>query len=191
MLYVDFTRAVDRLHIISPLPKKVSEKNCHTWLHDFALLQPFFNNEFQYVEFGVLSKKNNTHAKQGLEQLKIEQLEFHQNKDVIKIKSASSYNSHEEVVKAREYGILVHYILSKIKTHDDLNEVVQNSVRCGDITNEEANKLIIDIKRLLSINMVSPYFHPSVDVKNEMEILTSSGEILRPDRWLLRLMRQL
>ncbi|MCP2937453.1 hypothetical protein NK983_32645, partial [Salmonella enterica subsp. enterica serovar Typhimurium] len=39
LLYVDFTRAVERLHIISPEPKKNSKKNIHSWLKEFALGQ--------------------------------------------------------------------------------------------------------------------------------------------------------
>ena len=42
--------------------------------------------------------------------------------------------------------------------------------------------MVLEIKSLLSINSISSYFENGVDVKNELEILTSSGEILRPDR---------
>lgn len=183
MLYVDFTRAVDRLHIISPKLKKKSTKNCHTWLADFADTQAEFNAEKQLLKFGSLSRKiKSAHHKVGLEQLQIGQLTFNQNQDVIKIKGASSYNANEEVTKARDYGILVHYILSKIKTKDDIESVILNSLLAGDITEEESKKMIPEITQLLSINSISSYFEEGVIVKNELEILTSTGEILRPDR---------
>jgi ATP-dependent exoDNAse (exonuclease V) beta subunit len=186
MLYVDFTRAVDRLHIISPQLKKKSTKNCHTWLTGFAALQPQFNAKKKYVEFGVLAKKaKDSHSKIGLQQLYIPHLLFNQNSDVIKIKGASNYNVNEEVTKAREYGILVHYILSKIKTKDDVEEVILNSILAGDISNDEAQKMKKEIISLLSINTIAPYFEKGVDVKNELEILTSTGDILRPDRVVL------
>jgi ATP-dependent exoDNAse (exonuclease V) beta subunit len=182
MLYVDFTRAVDRLHIISPKLKKNSAKNCHTWLVDFAIKQPQFDAVNNILEFGALTKKITKHSKIGLEQLQISQLSFNANSDVIKIKGASSYNANEEVTKAREYGILVHYILSKIKTRDDIESVILNAVLAGDITKEESDKMVLEIKSLLSINSISSYFENGVIVKNELEILTSSGDILRPDR---------
>jgi ATP-dependent exoDNAse (exonuclease V) beta subunit len=182
MLYVDFTRAVDRLHIISPQLKKKSPKNCHTWLVDFANTQTEFDATNHILEFGKLTKKTKAHHKVGLEQLQINELAFNQNPDVIQIKGASSYNSNEEVTKAREYGILVHYILSKIKTKDEVESVIQQTVLAGDITEEESTKMLPEIKQLLSINSIASYFEKGIEVKNELEILTSTGEILRPDR---------
>jgi ATP-dependent exoDNAse (exonuclease V) beta subunit len=182
MLYVDFTRAVDRLHIISPQLKKKSAKNCHTWLTDFANMQTEYDAANHILEFGNLTKKTKTHHKVGLEQLQIKDLAFNQNPDVIQIKGASNYNANEEVTKAREYGILVHYILSKIKTKDDVESVIKEAVLAGDITIEESQKMLLEIKQLVSINSIASYFEKGVDVKNELEILTSTGEILRPDR---------
>jgi ATP-dependent exoDNAse (exonuclease V) beta subunit len=40
----------------------------------------------------------------------------------------------------------------------------------------------LEIKSLLSINSISSYFEQGVNVKNELEILTAAGDILRPDR---------
>jgi ATP-dependent exoDNAse (exonuclease V) beta subunit len=182
MLYVDFTRAVDRLHIISPKLKKNSEKNCHTWLLQFATQQSHFDAEEQAIEFGVQTKKINHHAKVGLEQLQIKQLQFNRNTDVVQIKGAANYNSNEEVTKAREYGILVHYILSKIKTLNDVDEVILNAVLAGDVSEPESVKINLDIKQLLSINTISSYFSETSIIKNELEILTTEGQVLRPDR---------
>ena len=183
MLYVDFTRAVDRLHIISPKLKKKSSKNTHTWLAEFVMNLAEFDNERQQLNFGVLSKKENHHQnKNALEQLRIEQLVFNSNEDLIKIKGASDYNSNEEVTKAREYGILVHFILSKINTMEDVAEVIANAFAAGDLTEEESLKISSEINQLLSIQSISCYFEQGVKIKNEVEILTAAGDILRPDR---------
>jgi ATP-dependent exoDNAse (exonuclease V) beta subunit len=183
LLYVDFTRAVDRLHIISPKPKKSTEKNIHTWLQNFASNQTHFNQEKRQLIFGELKGKvSENHAKKGLEQLPIEQLQFSNNEHLVKIKGASTYNSNEEITKAREYGILVHYILSQIKTIEDVDSVVLNSVLSGDVTEVEAKTMKADIKQILSIKSISSYFEKGVIVKNELEIMTSLGTTLRPDR---------
>ena len=42
--------------------------------------------------------------------------------------------------------------------------------------------MLLEIKQLVSINSITSYFEKGIDVKNELEILTSTGEILRPDR---------
>lgn len=183
MLYVDFTRAVDRLHIISPKLKKKSTKNCHTWLTAFAETQAQYDAENHVLEFGTMIKNTKApHSKLGLEQLQIKELAFNPNHDVVQIKGASSYSANEEVTKAREYGILVHYILSKIKTKHDVDSVIEQAILSGDITKEESEKMSLEIKSLLSINSISSYFEKGVNVKNELEILTAAGDILRPDR---------
>jgi len=183
MLYVDFTRAAERLHIISPKLKKASKKNAHTWLYEFALADVNFDAEKRQLSFGSPSqKKASALHKQGLEQLPVKELTFSRNEDIIKIKGASNYNSNEGVTKAREYGILIHYILSQIKTKTDIDAVIEIAVQAGDITGKEAEKIKTDIRALLSIDTISSYFESGVDVKNELEILTSEGEILRPDR---------
>lgn len=183
MLYVDFTRAVERLHIISPKLKKKSTKNCHTWLAQFATAQDGFDAEKQQLNIGTLSKKETTsHTKNALEPLRINELQFNRNEGLINIKGASGYNLNEEVTKARDYGILVHYILSQIQTLADLDLVLANAVAAGDITTEESHKINSEIRQLLSINSIAPYFEPGLTIKNEIEILTAAGEILRPDR---------
>ncbi len=181
MLYVDFTRAVERLHIISPKQKKETKKNAHAWLYEFAKTQAGFDTDHLYV--GSPEKKNlNNEHKKGLEQLTNKTIVFGQNEEVIKIKGSSSYNSSEEVSKAREYGILVHYILSQIKTKEDVDVVMIHAIQSGDISEKEAHEILVSIKALLSIPTISSYFEEGATVKNELEILTETGEILRPDR---------
>ena len=183
MLYVDFTRAVDRLHIISPALKKDTKKNTHTWLYEFAKSNSEFNDAEQCLCFGKLSKKSLALIhKPGLEQLSVNTLAFGQNEEVIKIKGASTYNFNEDVSKAREYGILIHYILSQIKIKSDVDKVIYNTFLSGDISKSEAEKITGDIKQILSLEKISRFFEPGVEVKNELEILTKEGEILRPDR---------
>lgn len=183
ILYVDFTRAVDRLHIISPKLKRNSSKNCHAWLSAFATTQPGFDAEKQQLNIGLLTKKEQaSHSKNALQPLRIEQLQFNKNEGLINIKGASSYNMNEEVAKARDYGILVHYILSKIHTLADLDDVIANAFAVGDITQEESLQISTEVKQLLSIQSIVPYFEAGVKIKNEIEILTADGAILRPDR---------
>ncbi len=185
MLYVDFTRAVDRLHIISPYkPSKenLPENNTNTWLQKFALQQPQYNAEKHQLILGELSGKKNNHYKNELEQLFIPELHLTNNEEAIQIKSASSFLSSEEVTKAREYGILVHYILSQIKTKKDILLAVNNAILSGNITEQEAVKISIDIEALISLPKISEYFKENLDIKNELEILTVMGNVLRPDR---------
>ncbi|MES2131156.1 MAG: 3'-5' exonuclease, partial [Bacteroidota bacterium] len=182
MLYVDFTRAVERLHIISPELKRAAKKNIHSWLKDFALHEGTYNHEQNRMEHGILQPKINVHTKVSLEQLPVHELSILNNEEVIKIKGSANYNFNEEVTKAREYGILVHYLLSKIKDNNDVDTVVSQALLAGDISEAEAKTISVSIMNLLSISSIAPYFANGVTVKNELEILTATGNVLRPDR---------
>lgn len=185
MLYVNFTRAVDRLHIISPKPNTNVANSCYTWLIEYALNQPQFDKLENKIEFGELKhKKENAHVQLKLEQLQIPTLNFNE-ENPIKIKKSSAFNSSEEVTKAREYGILVHYILSQINSKNDIDLVVEKSILNGEITQSEAELIKKDLKNILINTKISKYFESNLIVKNEFEILTDTGEILRPDRVII------
>lgn len=182
LLYVDFTRAVERLHIISPKPKRKTESSTYSWLYKYALLQSGFDTEKQQLCFGKMSVKTSKPHKVGLEQLPIANLNFNHQTEVVQIKEASKYTSNEEVLKAREYGILVHHILSQIKTTNDIDHAISNAVLTGDITVQEGDRIASDIKQLISISTIKPYFEAGAEIINEIEIMSSNGDILRPDR---------
>lgn len=182
LLYVDFTRAVERLHIISPEPKRHSKKNVHTWLKEFALSQSGYNSDKAILEYGELSAKISQHSKASLEPLPVHELNIFSNPEVIEIKGSSSYKVNEDLAKAREYGILVHYLLSQVVSSHDIDEVVQQALLAGDISEEEAGLISQSIKALVSIDRIAPYFVPGLDIRNELEIMTAGGAILRPDR---------
>lgn len=187
ILYVDFTRAVERLHIISPEPNKIIEKSCYTWLLNFAKSCENFNSEKQKLEFGTLQPKVTTEEKYNhLQQLQIEELNTIGNKEAIQIKGSASYNYNDELVKAREYGILVHHILSQIKTEADISVIIQNNVLLGNLSDLEAIQIKHDITQLIALPNVKPYFEIGLDIKNELEILTAQGELLRPDRVIIK-----
>ncbi len=183
VLYVNFTRAVNRLHIISPKPTKIAEKNSYTWLQHFALTQAHYNTEANTLTFGNFEVKDRTqHQKKALTQINVPNLNFNLNQSVVKIKGASQYNYNEDVEQARQYGILIHFILSQITDKQNIASVVQKTLLNGDINAQEAEQLEVEITSLLNIPTITNYFKPGVVVKNEMEILTSDGQILRPDR---------
>lgn len=182
LLYVDFTRAVERLHIISPEPKRNNSKNVHSWLKAFAMGQPGYNADKAMLECGAPGRKTGGHSKNNLDPLPVPQFDIFSNPEVVQIKGSSSYTVSEELTKAREYGVLVHYLLSQVVSSNDIDGVVKQAFYAGDISEEEAVHISESIKQLIAIVDIAPYFEPGLDVRNELEILTASGDILRPDR---------
>ena len=82
-----------------------------------------------------------------------------------------------------EWGSLVHQILSKIKTIDDAERVLRPYVNDGTIDEEQAAKLLDTFRKVTDIPELKPTFSADAVVKNEMDIHTYDGRIIRPDRY--------
>ena len=90
------------------------------------------------------------------------------------------HNSKDE--DARAQGILLHWILSQIKTRADLDMALQK----GELKGYYGKNQVPELKQLLATILnhpqLVPFFEKNLKVKNEAELLTAEGEILRPDR---------
>ena len=82
-----------------------------------------------------------------------------------------------------EWGSLVHQILSKIKTIDDAERALRPYVNDGTIDEEQAAKLLETFRKVTDIQQIKPAFAEDAIVKNEMDIHTYDGRIIRPDRY--------
>ena len=82
-----------------------------------------------------------------------------------------------------EWGSLVHQILSRIKTIDDAEKALRPYVNDGTIDEEQAAKLLSTFRKVTDIPQLKPAFSDDAIVKNEMDIHTYDGRIIRPDRY--------
>ena len=85
--------------------------------------------------------------------------------------------------KPDEWGSLVHQILSRIKTIDDAERALRPYVNDGTIDEEQATKLLAIFRKVTEIQELKPAFAEDAIVKNEMDIHTYDGRIIRPDRY--------
>lgn len=81
------------------------------------------------------------------------------------------------------WGSLVHQILSRIKTIDDAERALRPFVNDGTIDAEQAAKLLETFRKVTEIPELKPAFSADAIVKNEMDIHTYDGRIIRPDRY--------
>ena len=81
------------------------------------------------------------------------------------------------------WGSLVHQILSRIKTIDDAERALRPYVNDGTIDEEQAAKLLATFRKVTEIQELKPAFAEDAIVKNEMDIHTYDGRIIRPDRY--------
>lgn len=85
--------------------------------------------------------------------------------------------------KPEEWGSLVHQILSRIRTIDDAGKALRPYVNDGTIDGKQAARLLETFSKVVEIPELRPAFADNAVVRNEMDIHTSDGRIIRPDRY--------
>ena len=186
LLYVTLTRAVEQLYVITEdkTGGKDSDsiKNTSDLFIQFLKKTALWNPEKKEYGFGdpmrlPFSKKaaSNTTIQESFigNSWKNHQISIVANSSLL-------WDSDQE--KARLYGNLLHEMLSKIKTKNDIDEVVNQYLFKGEITVEEQKELIGNLKKIINHEHLSLYFAQNNLVFTEREILTLDKQILIPDR---------
>ena len=83
----------------------------------------------------------------------------------------------------RERGIIIHEILSNIKTFDESESVLDKYIDDGIIGEDEARYLLNKFNEIANLKEIKEAYSKDAIVKNEMSILTPKG-MLRPDRYV-------
>ena len=86
----------------------------------------------------------------------------------------------------RKHGTLMHEVLSRIRTVDDIRQAVEGYRMEGVINHEESTLLVDKLSRLLDTPEANEWYDGRYRVLNEVEILFGSGLAKRPDRVMLR-----
>jgi len=186
LLYVTLTRAVEQLYVITE--DKTGGKNGETIKNTSDLFIQFLKkSELWHPEKKVYSFGNpkrmpfsiKEESKTTIQESFIgNSWKNHQ----ISIVANSSLLWDSDLEKARLYGNLLHEMLSKIKTKNDIVEVVNQYLFKGEITIEEEKELSFILKRVINHQLLSGYFDQNNLVFTEREILTLDRQIVIPDR---------
>ncbi len=178
LLYVAFTRAVERLHIICQNSGK-GNNAVNSWLLN-AVPYTLETRENGLYESGIPQAKKNKEKHAGHASYALDPLRFSEKKVQFAVKPAYLHNSKDE--QARAQGILLHWILSNITYRTDLDLALRKGELKGFYSNNQIPELNLLIENILNHPKVAPCFKEGVKVKNEAELLSAQGEILRPDR---------
>lgn len=199
ILYVAFTRAKNDLIVFSPKPKEkqkaINSISSLLWssIHSkpetmntnktFINLNDVINDESGILELGrSFNPKENEYLKGN--EIIIDTLPSIPFDDRLKLKLNNKYFFTDK--GQREYGTLMHEIISKITHIDDLNRVIE-TYRLSGIINEEEQLNITDTLYIyLSTPQISEWYSGNYKVLNEIEILQPNGSFVRPDRVMIK-----
>jgi len=189
LLYVALTRPVEQLYIIGK--KDINNKGVINSKTYSGLLINFLIQIGEWQEgqlnynFGnpkrIQQDQNNCNNT-------IEQTEFitTAKKDHnIQVISNAGYLWDTEQQNAIEKGNLIHDIMAHIKTKYDIDFVINDFISSGVINKEQASVLKITILQIVEHPKLKNYFNEIHTIYNERDIITKSGNVLRPDRLVI------
>ena len=93
----------------------------------------------------------------------------------------SLWHPESERLLPREWGDLVHQVLAKICTADEVEKVLRPYLSDGTIDPEAADWIRYKFNQMASHPLINSAFAPTAKVKTECEIL-HQGKVLRLDR---------
>ena len=185
LLYVAFTRAVQRLYIIAKQGKADKPNIIRDFLKDNdhqasgneVLVYRFGNHDFM---------KPKEKEKDKVKELKTESVAgdwFGK----IKVDSNPTmvWQSKSDKLLPREWGELVHQILAKIRTINDIEQVLSPVVSDGTINQETADWIRDKFLQMAPNPLISAAFNSSAKVKTECEIFypKAKDKVIRLDRY--------
>lgn len=195
-LYVALTRAKEELivftpddkasgtQVISQLLRAALVSDCHATAEG-DLLRPLANGyrpEENVFEWGKPWQPDSTPAS-GTEELPMKRIPSVRPDERMFLHLHRQGDFFDD--PARRYGILMHDLLSRIRTTTDIPAAVSAKETAGEISREEAYGLIERLQTLLNEPSVRPWFDGSMQILNETDILVGNGHSSRPDRIML------
>ncbi len=84
--------------------------------------------------------------------------------------------------KNRDYGLMVHQVLSKIRTSEDIPRAVNQIVVEGLLKADLKAQFAAEVGKIVASPKLKDIFDATKTIFSEKEILLSDGRILRPDR---------
>ncbi len=190
ILYVALTRPIEQLYIVSE--KSGSVKNEENLNHSSGLFINFLKEinvwDSEKCEYSFGDKKR-INIPKIVENKTTTQNSFITNSwknHNISIVANSSLLWETEQGKAIGYGNLIHEILSKIKTKNDIPKVLNQYVYKGTINKIQENEIEVVLNNIVNHQQLHTYFEQNKQVYNEQEIVTSDKKIIIPDRLVVK-----
>jgi len=197
ILYVAFTRAKNELIAFAPKPKKEEVSNISSLLwatiNNTSTLsgkQPLINlannmdDDTAVFEIGknYIPVKKTGHSL--VEEIRVDTLSSISYDERVKLLLKNKYFFTD--TGQRDYGTLMHEIVSKVQTIADIPNAMKEYHIAGDITDTEKETIIRLLQEYLSNPIVASWYSGEYKVLNEIQILLPKGKFVRPDRVMIK-----
>ena len=184
-LYVAMTRPKDRLYLFC----KNFPKNIDTKFEKKGYLNSFlynFNKSYP-ITIGNPTRKKKTKGEKKYEDYTIDgQIKNNWKEKNSSKKTNSRKYKISEQSRDIEWGKILHLALSKIDCKEDINKVTETFLRNKDCDKAQYEKLKEQLPLLINNDRISKYINTDWEVKNEKEILLTSGKTYIPDKLIYK-----
>lgn len=187
LLYVAMTRPINRLYIMCKFPasKNKGQINIPSLIKYYLEQTGQWNEEQDQYVFGTDTKKDNVVDVSENNVVKLNKLISADWKRRLLIsKKSPEIWDLENPEKNKEWGNLVHTVLSGIRYAEDGKDIIEGFYHQGMIDEAESKRLIKVVDHLLEHPDIMILFDKKWNVKNEAEIIMPNGQTYRPDRLL-------
>lgn len=187
LLYVALTRPVEQLHVISKIDNNLNELNSYSKLfQSYLQTEQLWSDNQTFYEFGN-SKREIIPVEKSLETSSNKNIiSVNKKEHNIKIITKSGYLWDTNQQHAIEKGNIIHDIMSKIYTKDDIDFAINLALDNGLINDDQVESITKNINDIVNQKDLKEFFTDQYTIYNERDILTSTGQMIRPDRLVIR-----
>ncbi len=192
LLYVALTRAVEQLYIISEKKNKTNDLSTARFYSDFFVdflkVKGKWNKEETSFDFGnsqriSLKKKISSEVNFKKQEQFISSAWKNHNISIV-ANASKLWDTKQQ--RAINHGNLIHEIMSKIKTQNDVDSVLNQYVFDGVITHKEAVNIQKTIINIVTHPLLTRYFTSDIEVFNERELISINKLRQIPDRVVIK-----
>ncbi|MDD4777298.1 MAG: UvrD-helicase domain-containing protein [Fermentimonas sp.] len=190
LLYVAFTRAKHRLIMFAPFKDKTDK------LSDVSHLirEAVTNNQLSQsnlsegdteclFELGSPDKLKNTDIDSEVKTYRTGKWHSVPFNDRLKLRLNSIGFFSDD--GSRDYGKLMHEVVSNVKTLSDIPQAIKKKISEGEINESEQERLIAELTEYLSLPAVLDWYSDKYTVLNETQLLHPQKGFSRPDRIMI------
>ncbi|HAO14949.1 MAG TPA: DNA helicase UvrD, partial [Tenacibaculum sp.] len=188
LLYVALTRPIEQLHIITnkKISKNIENTNYYSGIFiNYLKKTGNWNNDKLNYTFGDVQRKSeltNFERKTKIQDSFISSPWKDHN--IYMLASASKlWDTKQE--EAIEYGNLIHEMMSKIISEEDITKVIDEYTNQGIIQKKDVKLIQHIIINIVKHPLLEKFFKKNITVFNEREIVTIDNQIIIPDRLVI------
>ena len=203
LLYVAFTRAKHRLMVFAPKPDDKKQDSIKTtadvlWMsvsnsrffltdNDAHLIQ--LESHFQQWDDEAIFSLGNAEtfvqkeappSEPPLKTVQWQSIPF-DNRLKLRLNSIGYFTDNGK----RDYGTLMHDIVSRVETLADIPHAVEREILAGELSVEEKERTVRELTDFLSLPEVADWYSGKYTVLNEMQVLHPRFGFSRPERVML------